>query len=73
MKDEAQTEKQRGIRHRCEYKNARNIENHRGYGEAITTCFEEANGEFWVRNDVEASRVNFCPYCGEKAPSQLQA
>ena len=43
------------------------------YGPAISLCHEprDAPGEFWVGNGEKASRVNFCPFCGEKAPKQV--
>jgi hypothetical protein len=42
-----------------------------GYGAAIEDCFENEKGEFWVGNGEYGSRVNYCPYCGAKAPSQF--
>ena len=36
------------------------------YGPAITTTFKE-DGQIWVTNGEYLSRVNYCPYTGEKA------
>lgn len=36
------------------------------YGAAITTSFKE-DGEIWVTNGEYISRVNYCPFTGEKA------
>lgn len=40
------------------------------YGQAIMRCDEE-KGEFWVGNGEYSSRVNFCPFCGARAPKQV--
>jgi hypothetical protein len=40
------------------------------YGTAIDHCVER-DGQFWVGNGEYGSRVNYCPYCGAKAPSQV--
>jgi hypothetical protein len=40
---------------------------HDGYGEAISDCYEQINGELWVSNGEYSSQVNYCPYCGYKA------
>ena len=40
------------------------------YGPAITTSFEE-DGQIWVTNGEYISRVNYCPYTGKKASSQM--
>lgn len=42
-------------------------------GEAITKCFENKTGEFWVGHDIYEyiAQVNYCPYCGKKAPKQV--
>jgi hypothetical protein len=42
------------------------------YGAAIEDCSENENGELWVGNGEYESQVNFCPYCGFKAPVQLR-
>lgn len=34
------------------------------YGPAITRCYEDITGKFWVTNDEYSSRVAFCPFCG---------
>ena len=38
------------------------------YGAAIDCCNGLDDGTFWVGNGEYASQVNYCPYCGEKAP-----
>ena len=43
------------------------------YGPAITQCDENDKGELWVTNGEYASRVDFCPYCGMGARSQMKA
>ncbi len=51
------------------------------YGDAINECWEaplhgqeklpkDLSGTFWVGNGEYWSQVNFCPYCGAKAPVQ---
>ena len=40
-------------------------------GSAITICLEYPNGELWVGNREYGSRVNYCPWCGYKAPAQF--
>lgn len=40
------------------------------YGEAITYVGLTADGEMWASNREYATRVNFCPACGIKAPKQ---
>lgn len=40
------------------------------YGQAIKRCEERSDETLWVDNDEYASQVNFCPYCGYKAPVQ---
>ena len=42
----------------------------RKYSGALYHCTEES-GRLWVQNDEYASQVNYCPYCGYKAPVQL--
>ena len=37
------------------------------YGAAITYCYEDVGGKFWITNEEYASQVNFCPYCGAQA------
>lgn len=41
------------------------------YGAAITACEEDDDGGFWAGNGEYESQVNFCPFCGEKAPKQI--
>ncbi|KKM86038.1 hypothetical protein LCGC14_1283020 [marine sediment metagenome] len=44
---------------------------HAIYGPAIDVCIEEENGKYWVDNDEYSSQVNYCPFCGSKAPTQI--
>ena len=39
------------------------------YGPAITTSFKE-DGEIWVTNGEYISKVNYCPFTGEKAENE---
>jgi len=40
-------------------------------GGAVEECFENENGQLWVSNGEYCSQVNYCPYCGFKAPRQV--
>ncbi len=42
-------------------------------GPAITECWQDSTGTLWVSNGEYSSTVNFCPYCGYKAPKQLES
>jgi len=43
-----------------------------GYNEAVEDCSEDDDGAFSVDNDEGcSSQVNFCPFCGAKAPKQM--
>lgn len=44
-----------------------------GYGAALDKCYEDEDGKFWIDNDEYASQVNYCPYCGKKAPVQVSS
>ena len=39
-----------------------------GRYQAITSCSGDADGVFWVRFADAATQVNFCPFCGARAP-----
>ena len=41
------------------------------YGPAIDVCVEDERGKYWVDNDEYSSQVNYCPFCGSKAPTQI--
>lgn len=41
-----------------------------GCGQAITICFQR-HGELFVDNGEYESQVNYCPFCGVKAPLQF--
>jgi len=64
------------VSHRCE--NRENPQRRglifpsRPYGAAITECTEDARGRLWCSNDEYMTRVNFCPFCGYKAPRQVE-
>jgi hypothetical protein len=45
---------------------------HGGYGPAVFYCIEE-DGIFHIGGDEYDSSVNYCPFCGEKAPVQSVA
>lgn len=42
-----------------------------GYGEAVCDCWEGEDGTFVADNGEYANRVNYCPFCGAKAPTQI--
>jgi len=42
-----------------------------GYGEAIDHCMEYDDNSFWAGNGEYGSAVNYCPFCGAKAPRQV--
>ena len=41
--------------------------------QGVSQCQENDKGEFWVSNGECGSQVNFCPYCGARAPHQVPA
>ena len=43
-----------------------------GYGAAITYCWDDGDGKFWVGNGEYYNQVNYCPYCGVSAPVQVE-
>lgn len=43
------------------------------HGIAADTCWENENGEFYITNDEYDNQVNYCPFCGAKAPTQIQS
>lgn len=45
---------------------------HAIYGPAVNLCREDHNGTYWVGNGEYASQVNYCPFCGKKAPTQIK-
>lgn len=58
--------------HSCSYEKGPE-ETTKSYGPAIVSCieYEYERGKFWVGNDEYCNQVNFCPFCGVKAPVQL--
>ena len=63
--------KTKGARHHCEPTWADNKAYRWGYGSAMTYCLETKEGEFWGGNGEYESRINYCPFCGAKAPSPI--
>lgn len=59
--------------HECKPDFARDGDNCDGYGAAIIECTEDKDGKYWVGNEEYCSRVNYCPFCGAKAPQQIVA
>lgn len=53
--------------HFCEIKTKSGM-----YGCAIMNCEEDEEGHFWVGNGEYDSQVNYCPQCGEKAPTPAE-
>lgn len=49
----------------------KNIASGGGFGPAIEYCSEDEHGHFTVGNGEYGSYVNFCPYCGAKAPKGI--
>lgn len=43
----------------------------RGYGAAVESCVEDTEGRLWCDNSEYGTQVNFCPFCGYKAPQQV--
>jgi hypothetical protein len=41
-------------------------------GPAISECYETEDGTLWVSNGHTSSRVNFCPFCGVAADSDME-
>lgn len=61
------TETKTNGRHGCYYPSR--LPPFGGWGHAIDNgCEEDERGFFWVGNDEYASPVDFCPFCGTRAP-----
>lgn len=43
--------------------------NDSGYGIAIDDCSEDEEGQFWCGNGEYSTQVEYCPFCGQKAPT----
>ncbi len=57
-------------RHRC----SGDLPYHpQSYGAALTKCYEDKLGCLYVDNGEYSTQVNYCPYCGYKAPQQVSA
>lgn len=58
--------------HSCEYySNEFLIPNKGG---SVSSCSESKDGRFWVNGCEDVgfySQVNYCPFCGERAPVQF--
>ncbi len=52
-------------RHRCDW-----WSDSAACGSAVDYCVEDGTGRFWAGNGEYESRVNWCPYCGARAPVQ---
>lgn len=65
--------------HKCEYipepspysVNSPPLKETQGYGCAVTICWEAEDGTLVADNGEYLNRVNFCPFCGAKAPTQI--
>ena len=55
------------VRHACE---ASEDTETGEYGFAVDQCWEEDDGRFWASNGEYANVVDFCPFCGAKAPQK---
>mgnify|MGYP001586198926 CR=1 FL=1 len=54
--------------HTCEVIDRKDSVNIDGYGPAIEYCHGRDDGSLWAGNSEYGTRVNFCPFCGLKAP-----
>lgn len=52
-------------KHKCEYDVPYSSD-----GPIIRVCLE-SHGRFWVGDKKGGSQVNYCPFCGMKAPIQI--
>lgn len=43
-----------------------------GYGSPGWHCAEHEDGTLWLDNEEYGVRVNFCPFCGFEAKSQIE-
>lgn len=43
-----------------------------GYTASMIRCFERKNGDLCVVNWGYVSRVNYCPFCGYEAKTQMK-
>jgi hypothetical protein len=41
------------------------------YGDAVDLCYEDSEGKLWVTNGDRGNQVNYCCWCGYKAPQQI--
>ena len=54
------------MKHNCDYE-YKGIPTE-AYGMAADLCTEDDNGKFWISNGEYCNQVNYCPFCGVKAP-----
>jgi hypothetical protein len=60
------------VAHFCQPAWAQESPNVDGHEAAVTECSEDDGGALWVGNEEGCgSRVNFCPFCGYRAPAQV--
>jgi hypothetical protein len=59
-----------GKRHICQYLLVRKFPSIEG-GIVFEICLEDEEGRFWVDTTDRSDQVNYCPYCGAKAPVQV--
>ena len=45
---------------------------HGAFGSAVKECVEDDEGRLWAGNGEYESQVDYCPYCGFKAPRQIK-
>lgn len=41
-------------------------------GPAVVACTEDNEGRLWCGNSEYTTQANFCPFCGYKAPQQVE-
>ena len=41
------------------------------WGQAVTHVEVDKNGKMWVHNEEYATQVNYCPFTGAPAPTQM--
>lgn len=63
--------------HCCDIENYKALEHFTttglpSWGEALESCREDKDGNFFIYNGEYMTRVNFCPFCGTPAPKQVQ-
>lgn len=62
-------------KHSCEpgsHEDYTHIFPHGNFGAAVDRCVEDEQGRLWVDNREYKNRVNYCPFCGYRAKSQVE-